>query len=146
MVGESPGYPKAGRRYESRRRAEVERIVELKSNGQGSFHACCRVEKLFTFTLTGSKTGADGQGRSNERFISKSGRVVIETNVWNVTYAMNLAGIKTVPDKFTVKWRVEPHFVDELSFVGAPDSALENVVPLAQGLPNKKHNLEITSD
>ncbi len=100
-------------------------------------------EKLFTFTLTGSKTGPDGEGRSNARFVSKSGRVVIETNAWNVTYPMNLAGIQTVPDKFTVKWRVEPHFVDEFVAPSVNGARTETIVPLAQGLRNTQHNLKI---
>ena len=43
-------------------------------------------EKLFTLTLSGSKTGPDGEGRSDAKFVSKSGRVVIEpedTAVWS---------------------------------------------------------------
>lgn len=100
-------------------------------------------EKLFTFTLTGSKTGADGEGRSDVRFISKSGRIVIETNDWNVNYALGLAGIKPVPEKFEVKWRVEPGFVDEFTAAGVKDPTIETAVTLAQGLPNTKHTLEI---
>jgi hypothetical protein len=101
-------------------------------------------EKLFTFTLNGSKTGPDGEGRSDARFVSKSGRVVIETNDWNVTYALNLAGIKPVPEKFDVKWKIEPRFVDEFLSPGVKDHAIEAPVTLAQGLPNTKHTLEIS--
>ena len=101
-------------------------------------------DKLFTFTLTGSKTGADGEGRSDARFVSKSGRVVIETNDWNVAYATSLAGIKPVPEKFDVKWKDEPRFVDEFVSPGVKDAASETAVTLAQGLPNTKHTLEIS--
>ncbi len=101
-------------------------------------------DKLFTFTLTGSKTGPDGEGRSDARFFSKSGRVVIETNDWNVAYATSLAGIKPVPEKFDVKWKVEPRFVDEFASPGVKDPAIESTVTLAQGLPNTKHTLEIS--
>ena len=101
-------------------------------------------EKLFTFTLTGSKTGADGEGRSDARFVSKSNRVVIETNDWNVAYATSLAGIKPVPEQFTVKWKVEPRFVDEFVSPGVKDATTETTVTLAQGLPNTKHTLEIS--
>jgi len=101
-------------------------------------------DKLFTFTLAGAKTGADGEGRSDTRFVSKSGRVVIETNDWNVAYATSLAGIKPVPEKFTVKWKVEPRFVDEFVSPGAKDATTEITVTLAQGLPNAKHTLEIS--
>jgi len=101
-------------------------------------------DKLFTFTLTGSKTGPDGEGRSDARFVSKSGRVVIETNAWNVTYALNLAGIKPMPEKFDVKWKVEPRFVDGFVSPGTKDPAIESTVTFAQGLPNTKHTLEIS--
>jgi hypothetical protein len=101
-------------------------------------------EKLFTFTLTGSKTGPDGAGRSDTKFVSQSGRVVIVPEDWNVTYAMNLAGIKPVPEQFAVKWNVEARFVDELTLNGAKSPTGESVTTLASGLPNSKHTLEIT--
>ena len=101
-------------------------------------------DKLFSFTLTGSKTGPDGQGRSDARFVSKSGRVVIETNDWNVTYALSLGGIKPVPETFEVKWSVTPRLVDEFISPGVTNAATETLVTLASGLPNGKHTLEIT--
>ena len=101
-------------------------------------------EKLFTFTLTGSKTGPDGEGRSDARFVSKSGRVVVTPEDWNVEFALSvLAGLKPVPETFAVKWNVEPHFVDEFISPGANDPAIETTVTLAQGLANTKHTLEI---
>lgn len=101
-------------------------------------------EKLFTFTLTGSKTGPDGEGRSDVKFVSKSGRVVIAPEDWNVSYAMTLAGIKPVLEQFAAKWKVEPHFVDELTLPEAKDAKTETTVRLASGLPNTKHTLEIS--
>jgi len=101
-------------------------------------------DKLFSFTLTGSKTGPGGEGRSDARFLSKSGRVVIETNDWNVTYALSLGGIKPVPDAFEVNWKVEPRFVDEFVSPGVTDTATETRVTLASELHNGKHTLEIS--
>ena len=101
-------------------------------------------DKLFTFTLTGSRTGVDGEGRSDAHFVSNSGRVVIETNDWNVAYAMSLAGIKPMPEQFTVKWKVEPRFVDEFVSPGATNPASKTTVTLVQGLPNTRHTLEIS--
>ncbi len=103
-------------------------------------------DKLFTFALTGSKAGPDGEGRSDARFVSKSGRVVIETNDWNVIYALTLGGINPLPEKFTAKWNVEPRFVDEFVSPGVKDPAIETTVTLAQGLPNVKHSLEISGN
>lgn len=103
-------------------------------------------EKLFTFTLSGSKTGPDGEGKSDQRFVSKSGRIVLEPEDWNVAYAMKLTGIKTVPDTFTVRWNVVPYFVDEIApdKAGSPQPGVEQVVTLFQGLKNGKHTLELT--
>ena len=100
-------------------------------------------EKLFTFTLTGSKTGPDGEGRSDARFVSKSGRIVIAPEDWNAAYALALQGIKPVPDAFTVQWKVEARFVDEFVSPGVKDASVETTVTLAQGLANTKHTLEI---
>lgn len=101
-------------------------------------------EKLLAFTLTGSRTGSDGEGRSDQRFVSKSGRIVITPEDWNASYALALAGIKPVPERVTVKWSVVPWFVDEIVSPGVKDPAIEATVILAQGLPNGKHTLEIS--
>ena len=100
-------------------------------------------EKRFTFTLHGSKTGADGEGRSDQKFISKSGRIVIAPEDWNSDDALALAGIKPVPEHFTVKWSVVPWFVDEFISPGIKDPVIGTTVTLAQGLANTKHALEI---
>lgn len=107
-------------------------------------HADPANEKLFTFTLTGSKTGPDGEGRSGQKFASKSGRIVIGPQNWNAAYSLSLGGIKPVPEQFTVKWSVEPRFVDAFVSPGGKDASVELTVTLAQGLVNTKHTLEIS--
>lgn len=93
-------------------------------------------DKLFEFSVAGSRTGPDGSGRSDQRFVSHSGRVVIEPDSWNVDFALStLAGVKPVPEKFVVTWTVVPHFADE---------AGGGTVTVASGLPNTKHTLELT--
>jgi len=77
------------------------------------------------------------------RFISKSGRVVIEANHWNVAYAVSLVGIEPIPETFTVTWNVQPRFADKFVSPGVKDAATETTVKLAQGLPNSKYNLEV---
>ncbi|MDQ3813927.1 MAG: GDSL-type esterase/lipase family protein, partial [Armatimonadota bacterium] len=103
-------------------------------------------EELFSFTLSGSRTGPDGQGRSDQRFVSNSGRIVIDPKDWNVEYSLSLPGIKPVPDAFTVKWSVVPQFVDEFVASGIQDKTVESVVTLAQGFKNGGHTLEISGD
>ena len=62
---------------------------------------------------------------------------------WNAAYALALAGIKPVPESFTVKWSVVPRFVDEFTSPGIKDPAIERTITLAQDLANTQHTLEI---
>ncbi len=102
--------------------------------------------KTFRFSLRGSKTGPDGEGRSDRRFVSRSGRIAIDPDDWNVAYALMLAQVKPVPERFTVTWSVVPYFVDQFVSPGVADPAVETTVTLAQGLANTRHVLEIAGD
>jgi len=97
----------------------------------------------FSFTLTGSKTGPDGQGRSDQRFVSDSGRVAIAPENWDVAFPLMLAGVKPPPSKFTVRWEVVPAFVDQIEPPASMDPAIETVVTVAQGLAGRRHRLEL---
>ncbi len=101
-------------------------------------------EALLGFTLAGSRTGLDGEGRNDTRFVSTSGRVIIDTNAWNIPYALNLAGIKPLPEAFEVEWKVEPRFVDEFVSPGMTNAATDTLVTLASGLANTRHTLVIS--
>ena len=100
-------------------------------------------EKLFTFTLSGSITGPDGEGSSDVRFVSKSGRIAFTPEDWDAHYALTLAGMKPFPEKFTAKWSVVPRFVDHFVTPGLQGSGQETIVTLALGFTNTKHTLEI---
>ena len=50
-------------------------------------------ESALRFEVYGSRTGPDGGGVSNERFVSRSGRVVIEPDDWGVKRAFDLRHI-----------------------------------------------------
>ncbi len=109
--------------------------------------------KHFTFSVAGSATGPDGAGRSDAHFVSKSGRIAITPEDWNVGYALGLAQVKPVPDKFTVTWQVEARFTDELRFLVIPPNdrlppqpQRDSAVIIANGLPNTRHVLEIAGD
>ena len=99
--------------------------------------------KLFHFSVSGSKTGPDGAGRSDQKFVSNSGRIVIDPADWDVDYSLSLAGVKPIPANFTVNWKVVPFFQDEVAPPATLDPTLESVVTVAQGLPNQQHILEI---
>ena len=93
-----------------------------------------RAERI-RFTVTGSKTGPDGEGVSSERYVSKSGRVVIEPGDWWVKNITQMTKAK-VPVGFEIRWKAVPMTADTLG-PGEPP------VTVAQGLPNGKHTLEI---
>jgi hypothetical protein len=95
--------------------------------------------KQVKFTLRGSQTGADGAGSSAERFVSRSGRIVIEPDDWNLEYCLRVFK-RPLPLDFHINWKVVPQYTDEISATGAAS------VTLAQGLSNGRHTLEIISD
>lgn len=100
------------------------------------------VANIYRFTVVGSVTGPDGEGTSDRRFVSRSGRVVIEPADWGVEYAMELAGVQKVPDRFSVRWKSGSPALDFFSFRPGASSS----VTVAQGLSNGKHTLEILGD
>ncbi len=109
--------------------------------------------KHFKFTVQGSITGPDGEGNSDERFVSKSGRVVLEPNYWNMSYSFALmqgpwAKDKNKPAFVTPKeivatWKVLPFFADSYTSPAIPDPSVETPVTLAQGLSNGPHELQL---
>ena len=90
-------------------------------------------ESRLRFEVTGSRTGPDGGGVSTERFVSKSGRVVIEPEDWSFARSFALKHQPTPPG-FEVTWSVEPMFVDVYR---------DQVTTLALGLAGAKHKLEL---
>ena len=97
---------------------------------------------MLRYEVIGTKTGPDGQGDHLRRFVSNSGRVVIEPRMWMVCWAVNYRK-KPLPEDFEVTWEVKPLFNDVYK---APDSlgrTKESTITLAQGLTNGKHTLKM---
>jgi len=101
-------------------------------------------EARYTFELFGSRSGRDGRGDSRRRFVSRSRRVVIEPDDWNIEYAFELAGFARVPPHFTINFQAEPHFADSVRAAEA-GAGKEHIVTLAQGLPEGVHRLELSA-
>jgi hypothetical protein len=99
----------------------------------------------FKFEVLGSKTGRDGSGISERKFVSNSGRVVIEPRNWWLKNASEQSG-KTTPKGFEIKWQVKPMFADTYVAPKVENPALESFTTLAQNLKNSKHRLEIIPD
>jgi len=99
----------------------------------------------FTFELSGSQTGPDGAGSSDRRFVSRSGRVVIEPQDWWVENARRLTG-KVMPVGYQIKWQVRPLFVDTYEPPRVEDATREYPTTVAQGLANTSHTLELVAE
>ena len=93
--------------------------------------------KRLNFKVTGSRTGADGEGWSDARFVSKSGRVVIEPSDWHIAWALDY-GKTALPENYQVTWRTYPLFATHL-----PAVAKGTHILLAQGFENFKHVLTV---
>lgn len=97
--------------------------------------------KLCHFALHGSVTGDDGEGSSDRRFVSRSGRVVIEPDDWNLGYCVSVFK-RPLPESHRVTWKSVLRGVD-VAAVPAWDGAIERSVTLAEGLPPGPHVLEL---
>ena len=103
---------------------------------------CDPANKVLKYQVIGSVTGPDGQGDQNERFVSNSGRVVIEPGRWMVCHALTYRE-KPLPDDYEVTWEVKPLFVDVYQPPETADPAREYATTLAQGLSNAQHTLQL---
>ena len=96
----------------------------------------------FHYELVGSKTGPDGTGVSDKRFVSNSGRVVLERRSWTLR-VRNFRTKEPLPVGYEVKWSVVPLFTDIYTPPKTDDAAKEYATTLAQGLSNGRHTLEV---
>ncbi len=103
---------------------------------------CDPENKVLKYEVIGSETGPDGRGDQNERFVSNSGRVVIEPGRWMVCRALDYRE-KPLPENYEVTWEVAPLFVDTYHAPGTEDPAQEYATTLAQGLTNGEHTVEL---
>jgi len=101
----------------------------------------------FKFRVAGSVTGPDGEGHSGEKFVSDSGRVVIDPEDWVFSRSAGLSK-KNLKDGWVVRWKAIPQFVD----VYEPPTSenfnptLDNATTVANGLPKGEHTLELTAE
>lgn len=94
--------------------------------------------KPVRFKVAGSLTGEDGEGSSAERFVSKSGRVVIEPSDWMIASALSVKKTIPLPTNLTVKWKTYPLFAKEV-----PPTEAGKAFLLIQGMPNSEHTLTL---
>jgi hypothetical protein len=94
--------------------------------------------KKIHFTVKGSVTGEDGEGWSTRRFVSNSGRVIIEPSVWySIPIVLNYRKMK-LPENYQVTWKAYPLF----ACIYEPQAAGTRTL-LIQGCANVKHTLTL---
>ncbi|MBN9517881.1 SGNH/GDSL hydrolase family protein [bacterium] len=102
-----------------------------------------RDRTAYKFRVAGSATGDDGAGESGKRFVSKSGRVVLDPDDFHLAFPLSFH-----PDPnltaVTLKWNVVPLFADSAAAPPARGPGLEAAVTVAQGLRPGPHVLELT--
>lgn len=103
------------------------------------------------FSLRGSRTGDDGAGRSDQPFVSTSGRIRLAPEDWNTKYAFLLSGQGEIASQFTVNWSVMPQFRDRVEVAG-PDAipaagpGIERAVIIASGLVDSEQDTGDTTE
>ncbi len=100
---------------------------------------------FYRFEVEGSQTGPDGHGDNQHRFVSSSGRVIIEPDLWAVKRDYDLRK-QRMPEGYEVTWCAYGLYRDH--YHGPRDvlAHREHVVTLAQGLANEHHKLKIQAE
>ncbi|HOD82116.1 MAG: hypothetical protein BWX88_03820 [Planctomycetes bacterium ADurb.Bin126] len=93
--------------------------------------------KKIHFKLQGGVTGDDGEGWSTERFVSRSGRAILEPPDWRIAWTLGYRKA-TLPEGFKVTWRSYPLFAR----VYEPQPAGTRTL-LLQGCANQAHTLTL---
>lgn len=96
--------------------------------------------KKIHYKLEGSVTGADGEGWNTERFVSPSGRAIIEPSDWRIAWTLGYRKA-TLPEGFKVTWKAYPMFCR----VYEPKTAGTRTL-LMQGCSNGPHTLTLVPE
>lgn len=103
---------------------------------------CDPEQDVLRYEVEGSVTGPDGRGDHHERFVSDSGRVVIEPGMFMVNWSLRYSG-KTMPEGYEITWQTLPLFVDTWQAPVTTDPAAEYCTTLALGLSNTEHTVTL---
>ena len=102
---------------------------------------CDAQKRHLAFEIVGSRTGPDGRGTNKGRFVSTSGRVIIDGNRWMIGHALRYRK-KPLPEGYKVTWEVQPLFRDVYPAPTTDDAAKDYATMVAQGLSNGRHTLK----
>ncbi len=92
--------------------------------------------KRFHFKISGSLTGFDGNGVSDEKFVSNSGKVIIEPEDWFVKQAWDKFKVDFRPG-YTISWAVNITCSDDI------DNSERLNYTLIQGMDNRYHVIRL---
>ncbi|QEF96191.1 hypothetical protein Mal15_02180 [Stieleria maiorica] len=98
----------------------------------------------YEFELVGSVTGSDGSGRTDKRFVSNSGRVVIAPEDWDVQFSIvALRRLEELPMQFQLDWTVE---TQARNIVTPPEHepGIERTITAVQRISDGDHTIELT--
>ncbi len=96
--------------------------------------------KKIHYALHGSVTGDDGEGWSTGRFVSRSGRAIIEPSDWRVAWTLGYKKA-TLPEGFKVTWKSYPMFTRVYEVKPADTHTL-----LVQGCTSQTHTLTLVPE
>lgn len=99
----------------------------------------------FKFSIEGSTTGPDGEGSSDIEFLSKSKRVSIQPQDWNLELGLRRGQIK-LRDAFSIQWSELELGRDDLGGKHELGGQGQHVIPLATGLRPGRHVLELRDE
>jgi hypothetical protein len=99
-----------------------------------------------TFDLIGSVTGFDGGGRTDQPFVSRSGRVLLSPADWFLAEPASPRFKVPIRPGFRITWRVIPEFTDPYQPPTWVVPGHEPVDTLFQGLPPGPHRLELIAE
>lgn len=99
----------------------------------------------FKFTVEGSVTGFDGEGTSDLEFLSKSKRVQIQPEDWNLEFLQRFFRV-SLPSQLEVRWSTLDQGVDSLGASMEVGGEGEWVVPVATGLTLGRHVFEVKAN
>jgi hypothetical protein len=95
-------------------------------------------DKSFSYSVSGSVTGEDGEGQSNADFVSRSGRVQMAKDDWFTGFSK-----ETMIIGFKATWEARLQSQDSYQTPLTPDATTEYSATLAQGFSNAAHSLEL---
>lgn len=97
-------------------------------------------DKSFRYSVSGSVTGEDGEGQSDQDFASRSGRVQIAKDDWFTGFSKD-----TMIVGFKATWEARLQSQNSYQTPLTPNAATEYATTLAQGFSNAPHSLELVA-